>query len=51
MTANPALAPARRRAIVAAQVQAQKEVKEAATAPPPTPTRRKVKGKLSLKNV
>jgi hypothetical protein len=43
---NPALVPARRRAIVAAQAQAQQEAKEAAQKPPPKPKR--IKGKLSL---
>lgn len=44
---NPALVPARRRAIVAAQVQAQKaEEAQAAQAAPPKPKR--IKGKLRL---
>jgi hypothetical protein len=42
-----ALAPGRRRGIVAAQTQAQKEVKEAVSQPPPKPKR--IKGKMSLK--
>lgn len=44
-----ALAPGRRRGIVAAQTQAQKEVKEAVSQPPPKPKRKLQGKKLALK--
>lgn len=45
------LAPGRRRGIVAAQTQAEKQAKEAANQPPPEPKAKRIKGKLRLKNV